>query len=54
MYDSPVYWPPGVSLTTHTLYLVECTPKRLRAMVGVTIATYISMGKFCGQLLGIR
>ncbi|XP_062290262.1 solute carrier family 2 member 11, like [Scomber scombrus] len=43
----------GVSLAAHTLYLVECTPKRLRGMVGVTIATFISLGKFSGQLLGI-
>ncbi|TKS84548.1 Solute carrier family 2, facilitated glucose transporter member 9 [Collichthys lucidus] len=43
----------GVSLSAHTIYLVECAPKRLRGMVGVTVATFISLGKFCGQLLGI-
>ncbi|KAM7392982.1 hypothetical protein PAMA_007887 [Pampus argenteus] len=43
----------GVSLSAHTVYLTECAPKRLRGMVGVTIATFISLGKFCGQLLGI-
>ncbi|XP_044031127.1 solute carrier family 2 member 11, like [Siniperca chuatsi] len=43
----------GVSLSAHTMYLVECAPKKLRGMVGVTIATFISLGKFCGQLLGI-
>uniref|UniRef100_UPI003AABC592 solute carrier family 2 member 11, like n=1 Tax=Centroberyx gerrardi TaxID=166262 RepID=UPI003AABC592 len=43
----------GVSLSVHTMYLVECAPKRLRGMVGVTVATFVSMGKFCGQLLGI-
>ncbi|XP_076614847.1 solute carrier family 2 member 11, like [Chaetodon auriga] len=43
----------GVSLTVHPIYLVECAPKRLRGMVGVTIATFISLGKFIGQLLGI-
>ncbi|XP_019937450.2 solute carrier family 2 member 11, like [Paralichthys olivaceus] len=43
----------GVSLSAHTMYLVECAPKRLRGMVGVTISTFISLGKFCGQLLGI-
>ncbi len=48
-------WTPlGVSLSVHTIYLVECAPKRLRAMVGVTVATFISFGKFSGQLLGIR
>ncbi|XP_034457985.1 solute carrier family 2 member 11, like isoform X2 [Hippoglossus hippoglossus] len=43
----------GVSLSAHTMYLVECTPKKLRGMVGVTIGTFISFGKFSGQLLGI-
>uniref|UniRef100_A0A8C4NNW9 Solute carrier family 2, facilitated glucose transporter member 5 n=1 Tax=Dicentrarchus labrax TaxID=13489 RepID=A0A8C4NNW9_DICLA len=43
----------GVSLSAHTMYVVECAPKRLRGMLGVTIATFISLGKFCGQLLGI-
>ncbi|XP_035040999.1 solute carrier family 2 member 11, like [Hippoglossus stenolepis] len=43
----------GVSLSAHTMYLVECAPKKLRGMVGVTIGTFISFGKFSGQLLGI-
>ncbi|XP_028273044.1 solute carrier family 2 member 11, like isoform X2 [Parambassis ranga] len=43
----------SVSLSAHTMYLTECAPKRLRGMVGVTIATFISLGKFSGQLLGI-
>ncbi|XP_075901041.1 solute carrier family 2 member 11, like isoform X1 [Nelusetta ayraudi] len=43
----------GVSLSAHTLYLVECAPKRLRGMMGVTVATFVSLGKFSGQLLGI-
>uniref|UniRef100_A0A3Q3XH09 Major facilitator superfamily (MFS) profile domain-containing protein n=1 Tax=Mola mola TaxID=94237 RepID=A0A3Q3XH09_MOLML len=43
----------GFSLSAHTIYLVECSPKRLRGMVGVTVATFISFGKFSGQLLGI-
>ncbi|XP_062340794.1 solute carrier family 2 member 11, like [Osmerus eperlanus] len=43
----------GVSLSVHTMYLVECAPKRLRGMVGVSVATFISLGKFCGQLLGL-
>lgn len=44
----------GLSVIAHTLYLVECAPKRLRGMVGVTVAMFISLGKFCGQLMGIR
>ncbi|KAM8744488.1 solute carrier family 2 member 11, like isoform 1-T1 [Acanthopagrus schlegelii] len=43
----------GVSLSVHPIYIIECTPKRLRAMVGVTIASCMSFGKFSGQLLGI-
>lgn len=50
----PLCAPVGISLSAHTIYLVECAPKILRAMVGVTIATFVSCGKFSGQLLGIR
>ncbi|XP_036385840.1 solute carrier family 2 member 11, like [Megalops cyprinoides] len=44
----------GVSLTVHTMYMVECAPKRLRGLVGVSVASFVSMGKFCGQLMGLR
>ncbi|KAM8872813.1 solute carrier family 2, facilitated glucose transporter member 9-like [Synchiropus picturatus] len=43
----------GVSLSAHTLYVIECTPTKLRGMVGVTVGTFISLGKFTGQLLGL-
>ncbi|KAK2819077.1 hypothetical protein Q5P01_024638 [Channa striata] len=43
----------GMGLSAHTMYLIECAPKRLRGMVGVTVATFVSFGKFCGQLFGI-
>ncbi|XP_074546484.1 solute carrier family 2 member 11, like [Halichoeres trimaculatus] len=43
----------GLGLSAQTLYLVECAPKRLRGMVGVTVGSFISLGKFGGQLLGI-
>ncbi|XP_028827142.1 solute carrier family 2, facilitated glucose transporter member 9-like [Denticeps clupeoides] len=43
----------GISLTAHTMYVLECSPKKLRGMVGVSVATFVSMGKFFGQLLGI-
>uniref|UniRef100_A0A4W5P9C7 Solute carrier family 2 member 11, like n=1 Tax=Hucho hucho TaxID=62062 RepID=A0A4W5P9C7_9TELE len=43
----------GVGLSVHTMYLVECAPKRLQGIVGVSVATFLSMGKFSGQLLGI-
>uniref|UniRef100_A0A3Q2CJG0 Solute carrier family 2 member 11, like n=1 Tax=Cyprinodon variegatus TaxID=28743 RepID=A0A3Q2CJG0_CYPVA len=44
----------GVGLSAQTMYLTESAPKKLKGMVGVTIATFLSFGKFCGQLLGIR
>lgn len=43
----------GLSLIAHTIYLVECAPKQLRVMVGVSVAIFIALGKFCGQVLGI-
>uniref|UniRef100_H3CUP9 Solute carrier family 2, facilitated glucose transporter member 5 n=1 Tax=Tetraodon nigroviridis TaxID=99883 RepID=H3CUP9_TETNG len=43
----------GVGLSVHSIYLLECAPKRLRGMVGVTVATFASFGKFLAQLLGI-
>ncbi|KAM6984846.1 solute carrier family 2, facilitated glucose transporter member 11-like [Aplochiton taeniatus] len=43
----------GVSLCVHTMYIVECAPKELRGMVGVSVVTFMSLGKFSGQLLGI-
>ncbi|XP_008422305.1 solute carrier family 2 member 11, like [Poecilia reticulata] len=44
----------GIGLSAQAMYLTESAPKNLRAMVGVTIATALAVGKFCGQLLGIR
>ncbi|XP_076140199.1 solute carrier family 2, facilitated glucose transporter member 9-like [Alosa pseudoharengus] len=44
----------GMGLLIHSMYLVECSPKRVRTMIGVTISLYISIGKFTGQLLGLR
>lgn len=46
--------PAGIGLSAHSIYLVECAPKSLRGMVGVTVATSASFGKFFAQLLGIR
>lgn len=59
-YWSPIDWdcssfaPSGIGFSVHSLYLVECAPKRLRGMVGVSLATFASFGKFLAQLLGIR
>ncbi|XP_059906280.1 solute carrier family 2 member 11, like [Gadus macrocephalus] len=44
----------GVILTVHPMYLVESAPKNLRGTVGVTTATFSSLGKFFAQLLGIK
>ncbi|KAK7895703.1 hypothetical protein WMY93_021028 [Mugilogobius chulae] len=43
----------GLGFICHTMYLVECTPKRLRGAVVVTVAAFVSSGKFLGQLLGL-
>ncbi|XP_076007276.1 solute carrier family 2, facilitated glucose transporter member 5-like [Genypterus blacodes] len=43
----------GLNTILHMTYVVECTPKRLRGMVGVTACTFISIGKLCAQLLGM-
>lgn len=42
----------GLSLITHTIYVVECAPKQLRVMAGVTVAIFVALGKFSGQVLG--
>uniref|UniRef100_A0A3B3B5G5 Solute carrier family 2 member 11, like n=1 Tax=Oryzias melastigma TaxID=30732 RepID=A0A3B3B5G5_ORYME len=44
----------SVGLSAQTMYLIECAPKRLRGMVGVSVATFLSLGRFSGQLLGIE
>ncbi|KAJ7987211.1 hypothetical protein DPEC_G00336390 [Dallia pectoralis] len=43
----------GVAVVVHAIYLVECAPKRLRGMVGVSVSTFVSLGIFTGQLLGL-
>lgn len=50
----PVCAAVGVGVSAHAMYMGECAPVRLRGMVGVTVATSTSFGKFVGQLLGIR
>uniref|UniRef100_W5MIG2 Solute carrier family 2, facilitated glucose transporter member 5 n=1 Tax=Lepisosteus oculatus TaxID=7918 RepID=W5MIG2_LEPOC len=44
----------GVSLNIHSMYMVECAPKKLRGLVGVSVATFVSIGKFWGQLVGLK
>ncbi|KAM9793222.1 solute carrier family 2 member 11, like [Syngnathus typhle] len=43
----------GINMSVHTLYIIECSPKMLKAMVGVTVATFVGLGKFTGQVLGL-
>ncbi|KAF7700828.1 solute carrier family 2 member 11, like isoform X1 [Silurus meridionalis] len=43
----------GVALTAHTMYVLDCSPKGLRGMVGASVGIFVSLGKFFGQLLGI-
>ncbi|KAJ8287104.1 hypothetical protein GJAV_G00047700 [Gymnothorax javanicus] len=44
----------GVGVTVHNMYVIECAPRRLRGMVGVTAYSFVSLGRFTGQLLGLR
>ncbi|XP_031598467.2 solute carrier family 2 member 11, like [Oreochromis aureus] len=43
----------GASLAVYPMYIMEITPRTLKGMVGVTIGSFMSLGKFSGQLLGI-
>ncbi|MCJ8742762.1 hypothetical protein PDJAM_G00086050 [Pangasius djambal] len=43
----------GVALTVHTMYVLDCSPKSLRGMIGASVGSFVSLGKFFGQLLGI-
>ncbi|XP_077398829.1 solute carrier family 2 member 11, like [Vanacampus margaritifer] len=44
----------GIGLSVQALYIIECTPKTLQGTLGVTIATFLAMGKLSGQILGLR
>ncbi|XP_061076856.1 solute carrier family 2 member 9, like 1 [Conger conger] len=44
----------GLGASIHTIYLGESSPKKLRGMVTLTAATFISIGKLTGQLAGLR
>ncbi|XP_036387652.1 solute carrier family 2 member 9, like 1 [Megalops cyprinoides] len=44
----------GLGSNIHVLYLGECSPKKLRGMVTLTSATFVSIGKLSGQLAGLR
>ncbi|XP_019911154.1 solute carrier family 2 member 9, like 1 isoform X2 [Esox lucius] len=44
----------GLGGCVHAIYLGECSPKKIRGMVTLTSATFISIGKLSGQFFGLR
>lgn len=44
----------GASLAVYPMYVMEIAPRKLKGIVGVFIGSFMSLGKFSGQLLGIR
>ncbi|KAI1890946.1 hypothetical protein AGOR_G00158820 [Albula goreensis] len=44
----------GLGANIHNIYLGESSPKKLRGMVTLTAATFVSIGKLTGQLSGLR
>ncbi|XP_063055988.1 solute carrier family 2, facilitated glucose transporter member 11-like [Engraulis encrasicolus] len=43
----------GIGLTVHCMYLPECSPKKLRSMMGFFVTTFTPFGIFIGQLLAM-
>ncbi|KAK7119528.1 hypothetical protein R3I94_021382 [Phoxinus phoxinus] len=44
----------GLGLNVHAIYLGESSPKKIRGMVTLTVATFLSLGKLAGQFAGLR
>uniref|UniRef100_A0A4W5KVU2 Solute carrier family 2 member 9, like 1 n=1 Tax=Hucho hucho TaxID=62062 RepID=A0A4W5KVU2_9TELE len=44
----------GLGANIHAIYLGESSPKKIRGMVTLTSATFISIGKLSGQFVGLR
>ncbi|XP_078277977.1 solute carrier family 2, facilitated glucose transporter member 11-like [Rhinoraja longicauda] len=44
----------GNGMNIHCMYLMECSPKKLRGLVTITTAIFISLGKCLGQIIGLR
>ncbi|XP_072921483.1 solute carrier family 2, facilitated glucose transporter member 11-like isoform X1 [Hemitrygon akajei] len=44
----------GYGMNIHCMYLMECSPKKLRGLVTITTAIFISLGKCLGQIVGLR
>ncbi|KAM6980848.1 solute carrier family 2 member 9, like 1 [Aplochiton taeniatus] len=43
----------GLGSNIHVIYLGESSPKKLRGMVTLTSATFVSIGKLAGQFVGL-
>ncbi|XP_070814257.1 solute carrier family 2 member 9, like 1 [Chaetodon trifascialis] len=43
----------GVALSTHLIYLAEISPRKLRGIVTLSYATFLSLGKLSGQFFGL-
>ncbi|KAK6319055.1 hypothetical protein J4Q44_G00102660 [Coregonus suidteri] len=44
----------GLGANIHAIYLGESSPKKIRGMVTLTSATFVSIGKLSGQFVGLR
>uniref|UniRef100_A0A4W3HZU0 Solute carrier family 2, facilitated glucose transporter member 5 n=2 Tax=Callorhinchus milii TaxID=7868 RepID=A0A4W3HZU0_CALMI len=44
----------GIGLHVHSIYIMECSPKKLRGVVTLSIAISISIGKCTGQIMGLK
>ncbi|XP_067288111.1 solute carrier family 2 member 9, like 1 isoform X2 [Pseudorasbora parva] len=44
----------GLGGNVHAIYLGESSPKKIRGMVTVTAANFLSLGKLAGQFAGLR
>ncbi|XP_051888495.1 solute carrier family 2, facilitated glucose transporter member 11-like isoform X2 [Pristis pectinata] len=44
----------GNGMNIHCMYLMECSPKKLRGLVTITTAIFNSLGKCLGQIVGLR
>ncbi|XP_067406068.1 solute carrier family 2, facilitated glucose transporter member 11-like isoform X2 [Emydura macquarii macquarii] len=44
----------GFSLTIHPQYVGEISPKKLRGFSNSTVSVFLTLGKFLGQIIGLR
>uniref|UniRef100_A0A8C2X7G4 Solute carrier family 2, facilitated glucose transporter member 5 n=2 Tax=Cyclopterus lumpus TaxID=8103 RepID=A0A8C2X7G4_CYCLU len=43
----------GLGASSHVIYLAEISPRKIRGSVTLTSATFLSLGKLCGQFFGL-